>query len=388
MALKAEAAAVAKGVILLLVLCFFGGNIYPQDIPESELQVKINSYFDNFGVIVIYPTVDYTKQISKNTSISGRYVSDIISAASMKSNFQVDGLTSATSKKQGGGDNTPDEWRNEFGAGIKQRFSDIIVSLNGSYSTEHDYSSKTGIFNIDIPFAKKNTVLNVGLTASFDKIFPQVWTWTKDRKTYTASTAFTQIFSKNIISQLDASYTEVNGYMLDGYQVVRIVDGNSVRTLEPVEPDKRIRKAVGIRTNIGITQKTTLQLGYRYYWDTWDVRSHTASAVISRNFSDVFTGSIELRYYIQSRAYFFKPAYDLISDLMTVDSKLNSGFSDEVNFKVSLKGKKGSGFLTNENMQLIGSIGLYQRHYNSPDWHSDLLNLYATLFSIGMRYHF
>ena len=200
MARKAEDAAVVKAAVLILALSLTIENLHSQEIPESELQVMINSYFDNFGVIVIYPTVDYTKQISKNTSISGRYVSDIISAASMKSNFQVDGLTSATSKKQGGGDDTPDEWRNEFGAGIKQKFSDVIISLNGSFSTEHDYSSKTGIFSVDIPFAKKNTVLNLGVTASFDKIFPQIWTWTKDRKTYSASTVLTQIFSKNIIS--------------------------------------------------------------------------------------------------------------------------------------------------------------------------------------------
>jgi len=379
---------VVKTAVVLILLAILTGYSYSQEIPESELQAVINSYFDNFGVIVIYPTVEYTKQLSKNTSISGRYVSDIISAASMKSNFQVDGLTSATPKKQGCGDNTPDEWRNEFGAGFKQKFSDIIFSLNGSYSTEHDYSSKTGIVSVDIPFAKKNTVLNMGFTASFDKIFPQVWTWTKDRNTYSISGALTQIFGKNIISQLDASYSDVNGYMLDGYQVIRIIEGNTVHTLEPVEPDKRIRRAVGLRTNIGLTAKTTLQLGYRYYWDTWDVKSHTASAILSRNFSDRLSGSVELRYYIQSRAFFFKPVYDIPEEFMTVDSKLNSGFSDEINFKVSLKGKKGSGFLTNENMQLIGSLGFYQRHYNSPDWHSDLLNLYATLFSIGIRYHF
>jgi len=363
-------------------------QLYAQEIPESELQVLINSYFDNFGVTVIYPTIDYTKQLSKNTSVSGRYVSDIISAASMKSKFFVDGLTSATSRTNGGAVHTPDEFRNEFGAGIKQRIFQNIVSLNGSYSIEHDYSSKTVFGTVDIPFAKKNTVLNLGLAASFDKIFPQIWTWTRDKKTVTLSGALTQIFSKNIISQIDASYITVNGYMLDGYQVVRIISNNSVQTLEPNNPNKRIRRAVGLRTNIGISKKNTFQIGYRYYWDTWDIKSHTASAKLSRNFSDVFSASVEARYYTQTRAFFFKPIYDVPEEYMSVDSKLNSGYSGELTFNAVFKGKKGSSFLTNEKMQLLASLGFYQRHYDSPDWHSDLLNLYATLFSIGLRYHF
>ncbi len=386
--LKAEDADVGRIILMLTLFYFYSYKLISQDIPESELKVMINSYFDNFGVTVIYPTIDYNRQLGKNTSISGRYVTDVISAASMHSKFFVDGLTSATSRTQGGAVHTPDEWRHELGVGFKQRIFQNVFSMNGSYSIEHDYSSKTFLASLDIPFAKKNTVLNLSVSGSFDKVFPVIWTWTKDRNTLTLSGALTQIFAKNVISQLDASYSDVTGYMLDGYQVVRIISGNTVLTLEPIEPDKRIRRAVGLRTNIGVTKKVTLQLGYRYYWDTWDIQSHTASVILSKNFSETFSGSLELRHYIQTRAFFFKPVYDVPEEYMSVDSKLNSGYSDNINVTLSLKGKHGSGFLTNEKLQLVGSAGFYLRHYDSPDWHADLNNLIAALLSIGIRYHF
>ncbi len=391
MAPKAAGVVVDKLIFTFLLLTIVSMNvtIKAQDISEDELQARINTYFDNFGVTVYYPSIDYTKKLSRNTSISARYLTDVISAASMRSNFQIDGITSATPKKEGGSDNTPDEWRHEIGLGVTQRVIQGTASLNGSYSIEHDYSSKTFFASINYPFAQKNTYLTLGISGSFDKIFPQIRNWTRTRNTYSINWAFSQILSKNIITQLDASYIDVSGYQLDGYQIVRIYDDKkgAFRNLEPVHPDKRIRRAVGLRTNIGITNNLTLQPGYRYYWDSWDVRSNTIYAILSNNFSEVLSGSLEYRQYFQTKAYFFKAIYDSLEEFMSVEGQLNSGYSNQINLNISLKGKKGASLLNNEKIQLISSLGVYKRHYDSPDWHSGFLNLYSLLFSIGIRYH-
>ncbi|MEO8512456.1 MAG: DUF3570 domain-containing protein [Ignavibacteria bacterium] len=393
MARKVEDAAVVKYAVTLILFVFIASSStgYSQDIPENELDARINSYFDNFGVIVVYPQVSFTKKLSDNTGFSLRYLSDVISSASMKSWFRVDGITSATTRSQGGSDNSPDEWRHEFGGSFSQKISDGVFTLNGQYSTEHDYSSKTFSAAISYPFAKKNTVLQTNVLFSFDKVFPQTRTWTKDRDTKSLNFGITQIFAKNIITQFDASYIEVKGYMLDGYQVVRIINNSSTyQTLEPVEPDKRIRRAVGIRTNIGLTKLTSLQLGYRYYWDTWDIQSHTISAAFSRNFSASFTATLDLRHYFQTKAFFFKPQYTQVETYMSVDSKLNSGYSDQVMLSMVFKGKKGAGFpfFSNEKLSLTGSAGFYRRQNDSADWFSHYTTLYAYLLSIGIRYNF
>lgn len=389
---KAEAAAVDKKAVvslLIFIFCFFGTWSFSQDLPENELNARINSYFDNFKVTVIYPQVTLTRKLSNSTSVSGRYLSDIISSASMRMNFQVDGITSATSKKVGGGDDTPDEWRHEFGLSLYQKISQGLVTLGGNYSIEHDYSSKTFLGTLAYPFAKKNTVLSLSFVRSLDKVFPQIRTWTKDRNTTSVSAALTQILSKGVIAQVDASYIGVSGYMLDGYQVIRIIlNPSTFHTYEPIEPNSRVRRAVGIRTNFGATNKISLQLGYRYYWDSWDIRSHTVSTVIGKKFSDIFSGKLELRHYWQTKAFFFKPSYSAIEEYMTVDQKLNSGYSDQAEFSFVLKGKKGASLLTNDKLALTGSAGLYRRYTDSPDWISDMNVLWAYLFSLGIRYNF
>jgi hypothetical protein len=73
-----------KAIIFLIIIY---SSSYGQDIPEDELDVRINSYFDNFRVTVIYPQVSISKKLGDNTSISGRYLSDIISSASNESEF-------------------------------------------------------------------------------------------------------------------------------------------------------------------------------------------------------------------------------------------------------------------------------------------------------------
>lgn len=393
---KAEAAAVGKTCVLrfpvsILFVLLLGSITYSQDIPEDELDVRINTYFDNFRVTVVYPQVSISKKLGDGTSISGRYLSDIISSASMRANFQVDGVTSATTRKEGGADNNPDEWRNEFGAGITQKLFEGIVSLNGSYSIEHDYSSKTIVGSLSYPFAKKNTVLQLSFVKNFDKVFPQIRTWTKDRNTTTFNAGLTQIFSKNIIAQLDGTYSTISGYQLDGYQVVRIiVDSTTYRTLEPVHPDYRVRRSLGMRTNFGLTKTFTLQLGYRYYWDSWDINSHTISAKLSNNFSPIVSGSLEVRHYLQTKAFFFKPVYTQVEQYMSVDGKLNSGYSDEAVLNLVLRGNKKYNvpFLNSDKLSLTGSIGFYRRYTDSPDWFTDYQILYAYTMSLGLRYNF
>jgi hypothetical protein len=381
-----EDAAVGKNIFLIFLM-ILPTVIFAQEMPDDEIQVNFNSYFDNFRLNVIYPSINVTKSLDKNTSISGSYLVDAISSASMKMKFQVDGITSATTNKNGGSDNTPDELRHQLNLGITRNISGVTISADGMYSIEHDYSSKTFAANLSIPFAKKNTVLQLGYAGNFDKVFPQTRTWTKDRTTSVFNLGLTQILSKKIVAQFDFSFINADGYMLDGYQIVRIVNGYSLKTLEPIEPEKRIRKAAGIRTNFAVSKLSTLLLGYRYYWDTWDIKSHTLDAEFKTHLSENMNVIFSLRQYFQTKAYFFKETYTDVEPLMAVDSKLNSGYTNDVSLSLSYKGNKDNRipFLNNDKITLLGSIGFYHRHTDSPDWVMRMSELYAYLISLGFK---
>lgn len=371
-------------IIIFLINPFY---IYSQQEPDNQIQVNFNSYFDNFRLTVIYPSINIIKSIDNNTSITGSYLVDAISSASMKMTFKVDGVTSATANKQGGADNTPDELRHQINLGLLRSFSGVSVSADGMYSIEHDYSSKTFATNISIPFAKKNTIVQLGFAGNWDKIFPQTRLWTRNRNTLTFNLGLTQILSKKIVSQFDFSFMNLDGLMTDGYQVVKIINGTNLSILDPVEPEKRIRRALGGRFNFAVSKMSTLLLGYRYYWDTWDIKSHTIDAEYKTHLSEYTNISLNVRQYFQTKAFFFKPIYTVPEQYMGVDSKLNSGYTNDVSINMEFKGNKYSSIplLDNDKLSFLASFGFFHRHTDSPDWIMRMSELYAYLISFGFK---
>lgn len=388
---RAEAAAVDKKFLLVFFLGVFFTASHAQDIPQDELQVNLNSYFDNWSINIVYPTVSYTRRMTDSSSINVRYLVDVISAASMKSHFTVDGVTSATEKEDGGGDSTPDEIRHEFAAGVTQGVSGGIFSVNGLFSKEHDYRSFTFAASYSHPFASKNTVLQMGLVRSWDKVFPQIRDWKKDKDVYTGSLSVTQILGKRLIAQFVSSYSHEHGFLSDAYQVIHIIQPeDQLLTLEPVHPGTRRRKAVAARMNLKIDRSAALHLGARYYWDDWDVQSLTSSISFQQHFNDALTIQLGFRNYLQSRAFFFKDTYEAPEAYMTVDSKLDKGYTNEYQFDMILNGGPGRflPFLRDERTQLNFKFNFYQRQTDAPNWHSRTKELYAYITSLGFRYRF
>lgn len=374
---------------LTFLLIFTTSIGFSQELSEEEIQANFNVYFDNSRVGIVYPSASLTKSIGENTSVTGRYLVDVISAASMKSHFEVDGVTSATSKNEGGGDNTPDEIRHEMGIGITQIVGNSTFSLNGLYSTEHDYTSKTMAFGYTIPFAKKNSTFQVGFVRSWDKVFPQTRSWKRDKDVTTFSGGFSQILSKKLIAQIDIWYSKNKGMLSDAYQVVEILEANSVKYLEPKHPNERTRKAVGFRTNYKLNDISSLQFGYRYYWDDWKVKSNTANIFYQRYFSnEKLILGLGVRSYFQSKAEFFKESYAGNEEFLAVDSKLSSQFSFEYQFKLLIDGTyfSGNSFLYSEKIQYNTKFNFYHRKTKVADWHSHYKNLYAYIISFGLRY--
>ena len=393
------------GILLISVAVLFG-----QEITENEMQFNLNGYLDNFRVQIFYPSFSITKQINALTQVNGHYLVDAISAASMRSRFDVDGVTSATSpngirqeaegvdgvtsaspKSEGGGS---DEVRNEFSGGITHQTGAGSVSVTGIFSTEHDYTSKTVTGQISWPFAKKNTIVQLGIVRSWDTLFPDTRTWEKNKDVVTFSGGLTQVLSTRAIAQVDASYSTHKGFLSDPYQVVRVTDGDTFRTLESRSPDSRIRKAVGVRLNYKMTRLSALQLGYRYYWDDWEIKSHTIHTMLQKHLMEKnVTMGIGWRYYTQSKAYFFQESYTGDEAYLTVDSKLDECFSNTFESRIELNSILLNDIpflhpLASERTVFLANLNFYQRRTATPNWFSRYKNLYAYMISIGWRYRF
>jgi hypothetical protein len=168
-----------------------------QSLPENEVQINFSSYFDSFDVSIVYPNVSVYKKVSESTSITERYLVDMVSAASIKGSGSsslaaselrspaasspeqparirvVDTITSASgrviSRNDGGTTDSGgaydysgayeegfkfDDVRQETGLGITQLVGLGTASLNGIYSRENDHSSATIASSISQSFAK------------------------------------------------------------------------------------------------------------------------------------------------------------------------------------------------------------------------------------------
>ena len=400
-----------SAVCMTFCLC---SSLFAQSLPDDELQINFSGYFDSFDVSIVYPNVALTRKISDSTSLTGRYLVDMVSAASIKSGgpppateipistTRVDVVTSASGRRTrrivtstGAVINAPapppalDDVRHELGFGITRLIADRPLSLNGIYSTENDYTSATLAGTLTQWFAKKNSTLQLGLVHSWDRVFPATKDWKRDKDVTTWSADLSQILSTRLIVQVLASYTTESGHLSDDYQLVPIDVGDSTASLDPVHPDRRIRKAAATRFKYRLTDKSSLQLGYRFYWDTWDVDSHTFSGNYQRYLSPRVILGVGLRSYFQTRAFFFKPEYARPEEFMTVDIKLDSGFSNELQFNLTLNGGDGDRFLLNDDrLQYNFGLSIYQRHSDTPYWFNNSKDLISADLNIGVRYRF
>jgi len=144
-----------------------------------------------------------------------------------------------------------------------------------------------------------------------------------------------------------------------------------------------------MRFKYRLNEGSSLQMGYRYYWDSWAVKSHTVSEQYQRYVSPHVIVGLGLRSYFQNRAPFFKPQYAQPEKFMTADVKLDSGFSNEFQFDLTVKGggeHENLAFLENDRVELKFNFSLYQRHTTTPYWFNNSRNLISTNLNFGIRY--
>lgn len=404
------------GSILALFLTV---SAYTQTLPDNELQVNLNTYFDSFNVQVVYPSFSVTRKVSESTSINARYLVDLVTAASIRSSVHADnaivgsgnGNEAREDDDRGGGRNSvdavtaassgggnyqsvgyrPDDVRHELGFGVTQAFGGGLAAVNGLYSKESDYRSGTIAGTYTRSFFMNNTTVQLGLVRNWDANSPKVFNWTKNKNDITYSVNLTQVWTQKLISQAIYSYIDETGLLSDPYQVITIEQGNQTLRLEPAEPDQRIRQALGVNVNYKLNEDSALHVGLRYYWDDWHVRSLTSSLGWYKHLNDISTIHFGVRNYLQSRAFFFKEIYSQPETYMTVDSKLDRGFSNEVEFRLTLQGHDRFDMpqlLRNDNIQFDIYFGLYHRRTDTANWFSGKKDLFAVLTSIGVRYKF
>lgn len=298
---------------------------------EREVRAASTFYVrtDSDDTTVLSPSVTASGQATEQTALSASYTVDAWTGASID---VVSAATKAISER-----------RNEGQLGLS--YDDGTTRLNTRYrlSYEHDYESHGLVLGASRDYAKHNTTLSFNLMGSRDlagragdPVFAQLML------SYGARLGLTQILDRRTVVDLALESTVLDGYQASPYRWVAVggdgICGHAAPFCVPENiPDLRVRNAASARLRRAVGEHGSVGVDYRYYLDTWGIRSHTVEPSLSWLPGEATTVTLHYRFYSQGEASFYRPRYFNFDDAdgyLTRDRKLSAFFGNE--FGVSL----------------------------------------------------
>ena len=306
-------------IVILLSLFIFLLDAYADDSVKIKYQHyeddKSIYYKDTDGVVSNRLLLSLKKFIRENTSISLDMDVDSVSSASAR----IDAVTSASQK-------AGEEDRIDGKAGITHTSGTSIYSAGVGMSRENNYNSDLVYASIGKEFNKRNTNVTFLISETRDEIesvrigdgrdFP------KSKDTSTIGLSLSQTLTPRTVAAIGYEFSSVDGYQAHPENIVNLSD-TSEYTNE-VHPESRERNATVIRINQYLTWKAALHADYRYYNDSWGVKSDTYGLKYYHYITEDLILRARYRYYSQGKADFYSASSESGTPYPTIDGKLRS----------------------------------------------------------------
>jgi hypothetical protein len=256
------------------------------------------------------------------------------------------------------------------------------MALNAYRSQELDYISNAVIATYSQDLFQNNTTLTFRAQYNDDKVGELLEDGSlinRDKTTYTGSANLTQVLSATTVLNLSYDYMLMEGFLSDPYRRVVVFDpNNAFETLTENHPDKRLRQSGTARISQYIEPfKASLIGSYRYYFDDWDINSHTTEFRFNKYVFDDLILGFNYRYYTQSGAEFYMERYEQSAEpslqLRTADYKLKPfqsntfGFNVRLLFRSFAKNNPSWDFLSNSSFEIM-----YLRYTNDLDFSANI----------------
>jgi hypothetical protein len=256
------------------------------DLPEDTAEAMYHSYVGG-GVTANGPALLVRKSLSDSISLSGSYYVDSVSNAS------IDVVTTASPFR---------ETRNEYTLGVDYVYRDSTISLSGTTSREPDYTADTTSLDVSQEVFGGMSTVTLGFTRGSDKVgkhnSPE-FSDTAEHWQYRLGVS--QILTKRWIMSANFEALADEGYLGSPYRVARVFGA----AVPERNPRTRSGRAAMFRVIGDLGSHDSVHANYRYYWDTWDIKAHTAELGYSRYFGDRWLADAYTRYYTQTHASFY-----------------------------------------------------------------------------------
>jgi hypothetical protein len=226
------------------------------------------------------------------------------------------------------------QWQKPFG-----RF--VTSTLGGHFSREKDYQSLGVDGKISTDLMRRLLTITLGGGASHDTVFPFggtpaglsdgtiVHSGSNPKNVTNVLLGASRILNRRWMVAVNGTRTFERGYLTEPYKVLSImnrVTGQPVGELTDKRPSTRNRSSI-LLSSVYHLSDDVLYTSYRYYWDTWSVRSHTIDLKYRYDLGgDTYVEPL-VRYYQQKAASFFSiglPQGAPLPDFATSDYRLGA----------------------------------------------------------------
>lgn len=265
--------------------------------------------------------------VTAHNEISGRFLGDVISAASYD-RFKDQAISSGATGYNPG--------HLAGGLGWRYREQRWDLGVEGSYGQEFAYRTIGLTLSGHRSLWQGNTQLGLTLRGFNDQVrvlrFDGSHEPDEHRRTLTADVQWTQILGPKTVANLDLTATRQNGFLATSFNSV-IAGGAEA---EERAPATRFRYAATIRAKHALDDVQSLQGDYRAYADTWEVHSHTLAAHWFR-YLDAGRWLVEpqYRFCIQDASSFSGDAFPVDARYRTSDPDLDDFHSHTVSLAVT-----------------------------------------------------
>ncbi len=277
---------------------------------------------------VVEPIVRYTHLLPDGASVSAQLGIDVMTGASPTGALPdgtVQTHTSAsgrvTTSNPGA---TPlatfQDHRFAIDAEWQKPFFRLFTStVDGHVSREKDYQSLGVSGTLSTDLIHRTLTLTLGGGVNHDSVFPVGGTPDgltdgtilnpgsngKDVKTFLLGVS--QILNRHWMVAVDGSKAFETGYLTEPYKLISVLDpvtGVPITNLTDKRPTTRDRSSVLLSSVYHFTDDV-LYASYRYYWDTWNVRSNTLDVRYRHDLDNETYVEPLFRFYKQTAASFY-----------------------------------------------------------------------------------
>jgi hypothetical protein len=212
------------------------------------------------------------------------------------------------------------------GITASKEYDYLHTGLNASYA--HDFNKKNTTVSAGFAFAKDSIEPVGGAPIPFTPMLDvgnlsnRVGDQDKDILDFVLGV--TQVISRDLLAQVNYSYSRSEGYLNNPYKIISVVDsvtGDTItRTPGPDggpsgvflfegRPEERTQHSVYAQAKYNMNGKV-LDASYRYMTDDWEIDSHTIDVRYRWPIGDSSYLEPHLRFYTQTEADFYRLSLD------------------------------------------------------------------------------